>query len=160
MDVYLDDTLVHSHEFNCENHVADVELDKHPSIRTVRVVRHSKTNDNVILADGNILHDQILEITEVSVDGIAIKDGQLRQLCQFEYNNQVDRGSLYFGPNGVWTLFFETPIITFLLDENIKHMSGYSEDYKYPWSYQLGPESVGSIISEIQQIETKVQKLL
>jgi len=147
--IYLDDKLLQDYKFNQNIQVINIPVTYTPSKHTVRVDRTDKTH-----------HDQILEITAVSVDGVMVPDHLIRQCCEFEYNDIIDKGSTYFGPDGTWRFFFHSPIITYLLDLSIHHEAIYSDNYKYPWSYQLGPGSTDDIIQGIDKLVDKVNIIL
>ena len=124
------------------------------------VERYGKQRNNMVMHNGNIVQDQILEITQVQVDNVAIPEFYLSSHCAFMFNDQTHTGSRYFGPNGVWSLEFATPLITHLLDAKILHESNYSQDYQYPWSYRLGPDTVEFLLSEMDKVEQRVHQVL
>jgi len=119
------------------------------------VERYNKTADN---QQGNI--DQIVEIVRLTVDGIDVPDFILNKFSSFEFNQQTHVGSRYFSPNGVWKFEFQTPMITWILDQKILHESQYNQDYIYPWSYKFGPESVSSLDAQLISVYNKVQQIL
>lgn len=119
------------------------------------VERYGKTESNQ-LPD----IDQIVELLTVSVDGSVVPDFILNKFSRFEFDNQVHAGGRFFGPNGVWYFEFETPIITWILDQKIIHESQYDQDYIYPWSYKFGPNSVDVLNSQLLSVTDKVKKLL
>ena len=116
----------------------------------VSVERYNKTEKNI---------NQILEITEVKVDNITIPDFFLMSHSVFKFNNETHQGSRYFGPNGIWSLTFYSPLITYILDQKILHESKYNQDYIYPWSYKLGPDSVTQISKNIKFAIERISKL-
>jgi hypothetical protein len=124
------------------------------------VERYGKQRNNMIVNNGNIVQDQILEITQVHVDNVKIPEFYLSTNSTFVFNDQTHVGSRYFGPNGVWSLGFSTPLITHLLDAKILHESKYSQDYEYPWSYRLGPNTVEFLLGEMDKVEQRVHQVL
>jgi hypothetical protein len=104
--------------------------------------------------------DQTVEILSVTVDNIAVPDFILEKFSRFEFANQCHVGSKFFGPNGTWIFDFETPFITWILDQKILHESQYNQDYIYPWSYKFGPDSVDVLNSQLLSVTDKVRKLL
>lgn len=117
--------------------------------------RYGKTEVNQL---NNI--DQVVEILTVTVDNSVMPDFILNKFSRFEFNNQVHVGSRFFGPNGIWYFNFETPIITWILDQKILHESEYNQDYIYPWSYKFGPNCVDTLSSQLISVTDKVKKLL
>lgn len=157
--VCLDGKLVHDHEFTTLEQSLDIELHG-TGDRVLTVERYNKQRRNMVLHNERIVLDQILEIADILVDGVSIPDLLLQEHCEFSWDNNTHRGSRYFGPNGTWTYCFSTPIITHLLDLKIAHESKYSQDYEFPWSNRLGPNSVQEIISTIAEVEKKVHEVL
>jgi hypothetical protein len=155
IQVKLNGCPLHCHEFTDSSYTLAFDLPVETQTNVLTIERYGKTFENQT-ADS----DQILEIVEFRFDDVVIPTHLIVPCCKFEYNDQTDWGSLYFGPNGIWTLNFSTPFVTWLLDQNILHEAKYSENYKYPWSYQLGPNSVNEIIADIEQIEQKVIDVL
>jgi hypothetical protein len=120
----------------------------------LQIERYGKTSENY-----SPEHDQILEITSIEIDGILVPNYVLDKHSQFEFDGQIHIGSRYFGPNGLWTWTFSTPILTYILDEKITHEAQYNQDYEFPWAYKLGPNSVNTILSKIQQAMDRIQRL-
>lgn len=152
--ISLDDQLLLDHHFTSDQWTFSIDLDHEPARHVLCIERYGKTNDN-----WSPDLDQIVEILHVSVDGIHMPNYILDRHSRFEFDNQLHQGSRYFGPNGLWTFEFSTPIITHILDEKIRHESQYNQDYLYPWSYRLGPDSVNNIISNIDQTLEKARHL-
>lgn len=113
----------------------------------------------IIDDSGIIIRDQILEITELQVNGSRIPDYVLDQRSRFEFGDQCHIGSRYFGPNGNWTFEFETPLITWILDQKINHEAKYNHDYQFPWATQLGPNSVHQILKKIDDIRHRLDQI-
>jgi hypothetical protein len=121
----------------------------------VMIERYGKTDQNY-----TPLNDQTVEVSKVSVDGVEVPDFILDKFSSFEFNQQTHVGSRYFCPNGVWKFEFQTPIITWILDQKILHESQYNQDYIYPWSYKFGPESVARLDIQLMSVYNKVQQIL
>jgi hypothetical protein len=127
-----------------------ITIDLSPAHHTIIVERYNKTENNP---------DQILEITNITVDGITIPEFLLLTNSKFEFDDQVHYGSKYFSPNGIWSFNFNSPVITYILDQKILHEAKYNQDYQYPWSYKLGPDSVAQISANIDLALEQVNKL-
>ena len=158
--IKLDGYLILDHQFTSVEESHSINLDSIAGDHVLTIERYNKQSHNMILEDGNIVQDQILEITDVLVDDISIPDFIIYEHCEFSWETHVHAGSTYFGPNGVWTFRFSTPIITHILDLKITLESKYNQDYLFPWSYKLGPESVATIVAAIDDVEKKVHEVL
>lgn len=152
--VFLDHQLLQNITFTQEYFEFEFDLDQTESIRCLCVERYGKTDQNYSLEK-----DQIVEIVSINVDGIPIPQFMINAQCKFEFAGETHIGSCYFGPNGVWTFDFETPLITYILDKKIQHEAQYNQDYLYPWSYKLGPDSVTTILANIDQALDRADKL-
>ena len=119
------------------------------------IERYGKTADNQ--QNDN---DQIVEIINLTVDGITIPDFILDKFSKFEFDEQVHVGSKYFSPNGVWKFEYQVPLLTWILDQKILHESQYNSDHVYPWSYKFGPDSVGKLEKQLELVYNKVQQIL
>ena len=152
--IWLDDQILVDYTC-CDDHwTYEFELDQHIANRCLQVERYGKTDQNYS-AD----KDQILELVSIQVDGVVVPSYILDKHSQFTFDDQIHLGSRYFGPNGTWTWTFATPLITHVLDQKITHEAQYSQDYQYPWSYKLGPDSVNNLLSSIGLAMDRVQKL-
>lgn len=152
--ISLDGQVLADHLFTGEDWQFSISVGTDAGSHVLQVERYGKTEKN-----WSPEKDQILEIIGVIVDGIAVPNYVLTKHSHFEFNDQIHYGSLYFGPNGVWRFEFQTPILTFVLDQKIAHEAQYNQDYLYPWSYKLGPDSVNSIITTIDQTLERVKLL-
>ncbi len=148
--VLLDNKVLLDYTLANEIFQFDIELTQDVKPRQLQVERYGKTDLN---------KSQVLEIVRLEVDDIPIPTFLLSKQSKFEFNNQTHIGTQYFDPNGLWTFDFCSPIITYILDLKILHEAQYSQDYLYPWSYKLGPDSVRSISSNIAQAKHQVSKL-
>lgn len=104
-------------------------------------------------------HLQILKIDQITVDEIKIPDYIIHDNCTFKFNNSEHPGCTWLEPPGTWEWSFETPILTYILDQKIVHEAKYTQDYQYAWSYSLGPDSVKNITAKIKQATSKIEKL-
>lgn len=158
--IKLNNSLVKDHAFASSEETIEVTLPNEPGNHQITVERYGKLKHNMIFVNGQILQDQILEIISVMVDGVPVPINLVEQHCKFEWDSTVHAGSRYFGPNGTWTYSFATPYITHLLDLRIQHESQYNQDYHFPWSNRLGPDSVQEITAMVDQVTQRVQQVL
>jgi hypothetical protein len=152
--IFLNNHLLADQTFSNDLWNFEFEVSQALSNCCLRIERYGKTDCNYSQEK-----DQVVEIIAITVDGISIPEYILVKQSKFEFDGQIHIGSLYFGPNGIWTFDFATPIITHILDQKIHHESQYNQDYQYPWSYKLGPNSVNSILSNIEHAVDQVNKL-
>lgn len=148
------------HQFSQSNEKLCIKLPAGSGKRKLSIVRTGKTDRNIqIDTSGKIVQDQTLEIKYIKINGTVIPDYIFRRHSRFEFENQVHPGSMWFGPNGVWTFEFQEPLITWLLEEKIYHESNYNKDYLHAWAYKLGPNSVNEILDKINLTRQKIERL-
>jgi hypothetical protein len=156
----LDQQLVHDHAFTDLNESLQVLCPVDNQTHILTVERYNKQRHNMILDGQTIVQDQTLQITDLLIDNIPLPGYILDKHSKFCWLDNEHKGSRYFGPNGTWTFDFGTPFISWVLDEKIKHESQYSNDFQYPWSNRLGPDSVDQLLTTITQVESKVHEVL
>lgn len=152
--ILLDDQLLIDHKFQQENWRYEIDLPQGPGSYRLVIERYGKTAEH-----WSAEQDQTVEITGITVDGIPVPHYVLDKHSRFEFDGQSHPGSRFFGPNGTWTFEFVSPMLTFILDQKILHEAQYNQDYEYPWSYRLGPDSVNNIVSSIDQALERVKNL-
>ena len=155
--VLLDNNILSELEIYTEIFDISIPLNQDKSQKCLQLRRHSKTNQNFLLnAEGKIIKDQTLEIVQITIDDVLIPKFFVTNNAQFEFDDRSHPGSCFIGPNGVWTFKFQTPIVEYILDQKILHESKYNQDYQFPWSYKLGPESVNTISAKIDLLIEKI----
>jgi hypothetical protein len=152
--ILLNDQLLVDHQFVDTLWTYEFSLGNDVASHCLQIERYGKTDLNY-----STEKDQTVEIVDITVDGIKVPTYILDKHSKFEFDTQVHMGSRYFGPNGVWTFNFVTPILTYILDEKILHEAQYNQDYKFAWSYKLGPDNVNNILSNISKVEHRLEKL-
>ena len=100
----------------------------------------------------------IVSIVRVEIDNIAIPNYVVQRHNTFKFNDQVQNGCSEIHPEGKWEFTFEMPIFTWCLDQKILHESQYNKDYEFPWSFKLGPNSVETILQELDSTEILIAK--
>ena len=145
VSIYLDDQMVA--DCACNNElVVTVDLTDQQDYRQLLIRRSGP--------------GAVLEITKITLNGIIIPDYVITKNSSFNFNDQSHPGSLYFVPTGTWIWDIGCPMVTWILDEKIKHESLYSQDYQYPWSYSFGPDSVEQLNRQLLLVKHKVNDIL
>lgn len=152
--ILLDGQPVTTCRFSQEFEQITTTFDDGPGHHVLQLIRVGKDRDNIILGtDGKILQDQALELTELQLNRIPIPAHILDDHAVFEYKGHKQTNSRYFGPNGIWTFKFQSPMINWALDKKIDRDSQYNRDHGHPWSHHLGPGNVDKISAEIVQAQ-------
>ena len=149
--ILLDGVQLVDHEFTQELETITITVPTNPGRHELVIDRYGKTDSNL---------DQTLSIDSVTIDNVPVPDFILNQQTKFCFNQETHVGSRFFGPNGLWYFTFQTPIITYILDQKIIHEAQYNQDYEYPWSYKLGPTSVNKTLAQIDRVQSLVDKKL
>lgn len=156
--VFLNNTLIKDCVVNNEL-VVPITVDKLVKNYTLQIQRYGKTDQNFVFEDNKIVKDQVVELTSLAVDGVKIPSYVINNCSKFCFDNQTHLGSCYFSPNGQWEFEFQAPVVTWLLDQKILHESLYSDDYKFDWSYKLGPTSVDVLSSKYKEALDKINQI-
>lgn len=135
-------------KLSCDQELSDV---------VVQVLLQPQSNQLLIHRHGA---GKVLEIVSISVHNVPVPMYVVTKNCEFKFNDQCHAGSLYFVPRGTWSWIFDTPIVTWVLDQKILHESQYTQDYKYPWSYSFGPDSVTELGAQLHYVKQKVIEIL
>jgi hypothetical protein len=159
LKVRVNGCLVHDVHIDQEFTNIDVCLDTSPGEANLVIERYGKGNDNIQLDGDVIIKDQLVEITRIAIDGVQLPQWFLWNNIFLKIDDK-ETNSLVAGPNGIWTLKLQTPVISFVLEDKILHEAKYSQDYLYPWSYKLGPNSATQLVNDLQLALDLVNKKL
>ena len=156
--VMLDHKILYDLTLNRQE-IFEIYLDDVSGNHLLQIEMYGKTENNILLIDDKIVTEQSIEIAEILVDGVKLSDWFTIKHSTINFNDEQMKG-LLLCPNGTWDLKFETPIITFILDEKIKHEAIYNQDYLYPWSYKLGPDSVKNLSRDLNKAKELINSKL
>lgn len=159
--IFFDDRLIQDIQFHKQEQLIEVPMPDQPGMHALTVRRYGKLDEHCTLgADGNIIADQILQITKVNVHRTKVPDFVLDRHSSFRFNDQIHHGSRYFGPNGDWIFHFETPFITWVLDQVSEQERIYDANSgTRPWEYRYAPGQARQRIQQLQQVIDRVQDL-
>jgi hypothetical protein len=83
----------------------------------LEIERYGKTDNNTLIdSAGQILQDQTVTLVDMFLDGIKLPD-RFKYSGVFHYNDQSIQSGLVWGPNGKYIFKFETPMITWVIQE-------------------------------------------
>ena len=151
-NVKIDDSTVYDGLVDdCENKF-NFDIPSNTGRHTLTINRYGKTNKNVTAEC-----EQLLKIVGILIDGVSIPKHVLVSNSKFQYQDTTEHGSLELYPNGTWTFDFETPFITWCMDQKIANDAEFSNNYLLPWSYQLGPNQADQLIDDIDQLFEKLK---
>jgi len=126
---------------------ATIDIDRTISTHLIKIDK--KTDDH-----------NVIRLQAIFVNGIALPQWLLHDQGVFSWHNNQHKGSMIWYPAGTWQFCFDTPLLTWILDQKILHETKYNQDYLYPWSYKLGPDSVSRIGGKIDRILEKINLTL
>jgi hypothetical protein len=149
LDVILDELLLQQLCLGSGQHIVTIDLPENPTARVLCIKKHEVPGDR-----------QKVRLEKIQVDGVHLPDWVINKYSTFSFNGEIHQGSDQWFPPGTWTWAFESPIVTWILDQKIAHEANYTQDYRYPWSYQLGPDSVRNIGGKIEQLLDRVNRFL
>jgi hypothetical protein len=151
-NIKINDSIVYSGVIdNCKNKF-DISIPSGAGKHTLSIHRYGKTEKN-ITSHG----EQILKINSILIDGIAVPKYIIVDNSKFDFNNMTNHGCLDFYPNGTWIFDFQTPFITWCVNQKIANDAKFNNNYLLPWSYQLGPNQADQLIHDIDQLFEKLK---
>jgi hypothetical protein len=116
------------------NVIDTVHLDIPDSDFNVLVIRHyGKTDADTLVVDNVITADKNFTLDAIIIDGYNIEELKWNSTFTDHYNNVIP-GCLFFGPNGVFELTFEQPVLKWMLrTRHAKNQNDpdWEEDYNY-----------------------------
>lgn len=114
--ILLDNDIIQEYEFDQDSARVDIPIDLLDGEHVLEIERHGKTNSNIVFVDGKILQDQTVTLVDMYVDGIKLPE-MFKYNSKFCYNNSELISVLDWGPNGVWSWRFSTPLLQNLIDQ-------------------------------------------
>lgn len=146
--ILLDNCVVYDQVIN--NGQFDIPVTKDIADHTIVVDRYGKTDAN---------HGQVLIIDSIKIDGVSIPDFLLSANSKFEFDNQILTPCRELHPNGQWSFDFCSPMLTWCLDEKIKHEAKFNQDFLFPWAYKLGPGQAEDLIGDISIQQERIKNI-
>jgi hypothetical protein len=123
--VWLDDHVVIQSEItSLEEQIVRFERCMSEGAHELKIRLENKTNADVVIENGQVVKDMLLNINDITIDGISI--GHLLWSAEYlldrpqEYKGQtIDHldGCVNLGWNGTYILKFSTPFYIWLLEK-------------------------------------------
>jgi hypothetical protein len=115
----VDHQPLQNYHLQGHSHTVVLDLDVSAGQHILQFERFGKTDDNTrVDGAGNILQDQTVELQNIYFEDIRLPIQYLWQ-GTFIYGQITQKSSLRWGPNGIWSWAFETPVLPWLI--NIKN---------------------------------------
>ena len=114
--ILIDNDIIEEYEFDQNTATIDIPIDLVDGEHVLEIERYDKTNHNIVFVDGKILQDQSVTLMDLYVDGIKLPE-MFKYNSKFCYNNSELISVLDWGPNGVWSWRFNTPLLQNLIDQ-------------------------------------------
>lgn len=111
----------------------------------LEIEHHGKTFADTHVIDGQIVKDKNFTLKRIIIDNIDIEE--LKWNSKFvDVNKNTIPGCLFFGPNGVYTIEFESPVLKWML--STRHLKN-NNDPNWEEDYQYYTKAVG-MLKELQ----------
>lgn len=114
--ILIDNDIIHEYEFDQGTTKIDIPIDLIDGDHVLEIERYGKTNSNIVFIDGKILQDQSVTLVDMYVDEIKLPE-MFKYNSKFCYDNLELPSVLVWGPNGIWTWRFRTPLLQNLIDQ-------------------------------------------
>ena len=127
MRVVIDRQIIDELQILTPTHSLDISVDLTAGLHLLEFERINKIDHNTLVdQQGNILQDQT-----VTLDNIWYEDVRLPQdflwAGVFCYHNLSRPSVLHWGPNGVWSWPFETPVLSWIISKKNQQRSQAAE---------------------------------
>lgn len=113
--IVIDNDIIQEYDFDQPTVNLDIPLDLLPGDHVLEIERYGKTDHNIVFVDGKILQDQTVTLIDMYVDGVKLPE-MFKYDSKFCYNDSELPSVLVWGPNGVWSWKFTTPLLENLID--------------------------------------------
>lgn len=113
--IIVDNDILQDFTVDDINTSASIDIDYLDGDHILEIERYGKTNNNIVLKDGEILQDQSIELVSIHYNNIILPDYFLYHGV-FHWNNQAYPSTVHWGPNGRWVWPFSMPFVTWAID--------------------------------------------
>ena len=113
--ILIDNDIIQEYEFDQATATVKIPMDLLDGDHVLQIERYGKTDGNVVFVNGEILQDQMVTLIDMYVDDVKLPE-MFKYDSKFCYNNSELPSVLVWGPNGVWTWKFTTPLLENLID--------------------------------------------
>lgn len=160
--IFVDDDLIEEVLFQKEEQLIELPLDLEQGKHKLEVEHFGKTSKDTIFKNNKIIKDMQFTIKSIEIGGLDLPT-TVMYTSRFVPNwKDLDKPKGFpnelkqvftIGPNGVWSIDFETPIEEWLIkkrkieNENIKNVVTYD-------SYEISPHSVVDYVLTDQDRKT------
>ncbi len=132
--IYIDGTLVDTVHFKKESESVSIPVELDEGKHVLEIEHFDKTSRDINFVNGTLVADTKFTIESITIDDFKFFD-YLLTLCEFRANwtgtqkptdfPDVIRQSRTVGPNGKWSLAFETPLGDWLIQRRINETKSY-----------------------------------
>ena len=146
--IVIDNNIIQEYDFDQDTAVIEIPLDLLDGDHVLEIERYGKTDQNIVFMDGKILQDQVVTLVDMYVDNVKLPE-MFKYDGKFCYNNLELPSVLVWGPNGVWSWKFTTPLLENLIDrknagvtspslvvpnrDNVNELLDQIEKFKQSW---------------------------
>jgi len=113
--ILIDNDIIQEYEFDQPMAVVEIPMDLLDGNHVLEIERYDKTDQNVVFVDGKILQDQTVILLDMYFDGVKLPE-MFKYNSKFCYNDLELPSVMIWGPNGVWSWKFTTPLLENLID--------------------------------------------
>jgi len=126
VEILIDDDLYEDRHFTTTNERVNIPVDLIEGDHLLTIEIYGKEPKNTILdSEGNIIDDQLIELTDIYVDDIKLPDW-FKNIGVYKFKDLIYPQATIWGCNGVWDWKFSTPLLTWVLDKQIANRELYN----------------------------------
>jgi hypothetical protein len=149
--IFIDGDLLEEKEFTAEKETVKIPIDLLDGKHKLEIEHFDKTNSDTEFKNNSILRDTKFKIENINICSYDIPytfilKSQFRpdwsKLTKPKDFPDLLKQSLIVGPNGIWSLFFETPVDDWLINERKKATLNKLEKTVTYDSYEPSEDSI------------------
>jgi len=117
--ICIDGDVLLDHDFSSSQESVEIEYDVIDGDHTIEIERWGKQNFNMIHQDGEILKDQTVTLDDIWIQDVCLPEW-FKSSGQFVWQQGVIPNGLTWGPNGVFSIPFQSPLIPWIVKQKFK----------------------------------------
>jgi hypothetical protein len=117
--IAVDGDVLVEHDFDQDRASVTVDLDLDSGHHCFEIERWGKQSFNMVLQDNSIVADQTVTLESIYIQDVCLPDWFMSS-GQFHWEGGVIDQGIIWGPNGVYRIEFEYPLISWILKEKVR----------------------------------------
>lgn len=117
--ICIDGDVLLDHDFSEPLESVEIEYDVIDGKHTIEIERWGKQHFNVVCHENQILQDQTVTLDNIWIDDVCLPDW-VKTSGTFTWEQGSIPNGLTWGPNGVFSIPIVTPLLSWVIKQNIE----------------------------------------